>query len=83
LPGPCAGPDIIGCEAFAVLYRTDRARALDPKAEQARFVAVEGTIEQQTADRLDAMATRFLHDDSVKAEHVSRWATPPDPLDEP
>jgi hypothetical protein len=65
------------CPDFLALYRTDPARALDPEAEYRRWVA---------EDRRDEAAQRrravIEEAESSRAQRASRFATPPDVLEE-
>lgn len=89
--GRCAGCGRVGilsatrrhtaaCPDFAELYRTDRARALDPAAEQARWLRTEGSAESKVVDKTARVAAVFARRDEVATRYNARWDTPADPL---
>jgi hypothetical protein len=72
---------VVQCPAYAALYRAEPERALDPVAEEARWLAAEGSDSARIDardERLEKLRVRLAEQRLAQAD---RWRTPKGLLD--
>lgn len=73
---------ILGCAAYAVLYRQNPARCLDPVTEYERYRGSDNTSETHARDRDKRLADRYAVTAHTAARQAATFARPRDLLDD-
>ena len=72
---------VVQCPSFAALYKSEPGRALDPVAEEERWLAAEGSDDARIDardERLENLRVRLARERLAQAD---RWRTPKGLLD--
>jgi hypothetical protein len=73
---------IMSCPQYVALFQKDPARALTPEAEYERWQAEDNNPEAREAAREARISVRIAESVVKQGNQHTRWATPPDILDD-